>query len=812
MTTRLIVTYVRRAAGDEGVVRLLQVSGVGSTAEELEDPRRWCSYADKIALFEGAATVLGEPDVARRIGSSGLSANVLPALVPLLRAFGGPSQLLRNVARAAAKFSTSATMEAVEIRRTEALVTYRLLPPHVPSAHDCAYTAGVLAQVGPIFGLPEATVVHDECQVLGAAHCTYRVSWTRDLRLRSRRARRHEAIALEAVDAIEDAERRQETAAALLRLSRSLADLTTVEETAQRLAEATSDAVGCDRSSVLLWDREAGRFTTRGLCGYPAHLEEAAWRVVIEPALDDEAALQSVDEPSIVARVDASGRLAALMDEFQLGHNALVPLRSRRRLLGVMNASWAATSPALDDPHLGERLASLADQAATAFENARLLETVQRQAMHDGLTGLANQTLFADRVRHGLAGARRTGGELALAVLDLDRFKTVNDSLGHAVGDELLVEVGRRLCASVREIDSVARMGGDEFTLLLAGPDSRAAAEHAAERVLAAFEAPFEVGGHLLRVTPSIGFALHPSHGCELDDLLKRADAAMYQAKAAGRNTWAIYTSGMSEQAYDRLTLEADLFRAVAGHELRIAYQPVVRLADGAVVGAEALVRWAHPAFGVLTPDEFIPIAEEVGIITEIDGWVLRQACLDLGRAQMAGRPPARVSVNVSGRSLTHPALGERLADAIAAGGIRPEQLVLEVTETVTSEEVSGVTEALAELRALGVRIAVDDFGRGHSALARLDQLPMDQLKIDKAFLRDIGSADDEAPVVSAIIAMGRGLGLEVLAEGVERPEQLAFLQARGCDLAQGYLFGRPSLGPLRDVLGLAKSSTPADT
>ncbi len=800
-TTRLILTYVRREAGDEAVDRLIVLSGVDATMAELEDARRWWSYEDKVALFEAAAVVLGQPDVAHRIGASALSANVLPALIPLLRAFGGPSQLLRNVARASTKFSTSGVMEALEVRRRHAVVTYRLLPPHVPNRHDCAYTAGVLAQVGPIFGLPEATVVHETCQVRGAQQCTYEVSWARDARFRSKRTRHHEVLALEATAAIDAAQRREDTAAALLRLSRSVADVSSVADTAQRLAEAIPDVVHSDHATVLLWDEVKASFVVGGTSGLPADLEARAQDFRIDPSWFDQPGVPPIDEPTLIARSEASAPVKMVLEAFEVTHVAFVPVRSRGTMLGLLVATWSTTTPDAADVQLEERLRGLADQAASALENARLLETVRRQALHDGLTGLPNQALFADRVRLALARAQRSGDELTIAVLDLGRFKTVNDSLGHACGDELLIEVGRRLQASVREIDTVARMGGDEFTLLLPGPDGAAAAEQIAARMLAAFEDPFEVSGHLLRVSPSIGFALHPQHGDELDDLLKRADAAMYQAKASGRNTWAIYTSGMSEQAYDRLTLEADLFRAVPEHQLVIAYQPVVRIADGAVVGAEALVRWAHPDLGVLLPDQFIPIAEEVGLVADIDAWVLRRACADLGRAGLHADGPGGVAVNVSGRSLTHPSFAQSVSVAIRNGGIRPDQLVLEVTETVTVDEASGVVEALGDLRRLGVRVAVDDFGRGHSALARLEQLPIDQLKVDKAFLREIRCADAEAPVASAIIAMGLGLGLEVLAEGVERPEQLAFLKSRGCDLAQGHLFGRAAAVPLLDVL-----------
>ncbi|MEX2659917.1 MAG: EAL domain-containing protein [Acidimicrobiales bacterium] len=802
VTTRLILDYVRRSAGVDGVARLLELSALGHTAEELEDTGRWWSYTDKIALFDGAAIVLRDPDVAREIGRSALSANVPLALLPMLRAFGGPRQLLRNVARASKKLSTSAEMEAVEIHRTSAVVAYRLLPPHVPSTHNCAYTAGVLAQVGPIFGLPEAKVAHADCQVSGAERCTFHVSWVGDGHLRFGRSRQREALGLEAAAAIEEAQRREDTVATLLRLARSLADVTTVRETAQRLAESVADVIGSDRATVLLWDGAQHRYLTAGAAGLPTDLAFEALHLRLEAALLDEESLTSVHAPSLVTREGAGTPLASLLDHFGLSHIAVVPVRSPRGPVGLLLASWTGSlPPAADDPHLVERLNGLADQAATALENAMLLETVRRQALHDGLTSLPNQSLFADRVRLGLARARRHREELAIGVLDLDRFKSVNDSLGHACGDDLLVQVGRRLQDSVREIDTVARMGGDEFTLLLPGPDGAASADGTAARILAAFEEPFVVGGHMLRMTASLGFALFPHHGEELDDLLKRADVAMYRAKDAGRNTWTVYESGMSAHSHDRLTLGADLFRAVQDDQLLVAYQPVVQVGDGAVVGAEALVHWAHPSLGVLAPDQFMPIAEEGGLAADIDGWAIQRACHDLGRANVGRDRPAQVSVNVSGRSLTHPAFAQQVAAAISNGGIRPDQLVLEVTETFTVGDGSGVAEALADLRSQGVRVALDDFGSGHSALACLADLPVDQLKVDESFLAGIDPGHDEAPVTSAIIAMGLGLGHEVLAMGVDRPEQLAFLRTKGCHLAQGPLFGDPTVGPLEDAL-----------
>ena len=337
-------------------------------------------------------------------------------------------------------------------------------------------------------------------------------------------------------------------------------------------------------------------------------------------------------------------------------------------------------------------------------------------------------------------------------------------------------------------------MGGDEFTLLL--PDVGECGEHAAaDRILEAFVPPFDIEGHRLRVSPSIGLAAYPDDGETFAQLFKCADVAMYRAKEKGRNTWASYASGMAERTYDRLTLEADLYRALQRRELRVAYQPIARLADGHVIGTEALVRWAHPTLGLLLPGEFLPIAEDLGLMAEVDGWVLRHACLELGAAAAKGVEVGRVAVNLSARTLLHPALERLVGDALAAGGIEPARLVVEVSEEITADPSGAVSDALRALRALGVRVALDDFGRGHSSLGRLEQLPIDQLKVDAIFLGAIHSPDAPAPVAEAIVAMGKGLGLEVLAEGVETEEQRAFVTRVGFDLAQGWAFGRPTAG-----------------
>jgi diguanylate cyclase (GGDEF)-like protein len=577
------------------------------------------------------------------------------------------------------------------------------------------------------------------------------------------------------------------TAEVLLGLARSLAAVTTSLEAAQRIAEAVPAVAGCDRACLLL--PEDGTFVVRGLAGRPLVPDALTDRLAIGP---DQLGVPIDELPAtIVCRLeDAPPAAREPMLHFGIEALAVVAIRVRGAVAAILTADWLDASRLPDEQVLGPRLTSIADQASTALSNAGLLDRVRHQALHDALTGLPNQTLFDDRAATALARARRHGDRVAVAVLDLDRFKTVNDSLGHRAGDDLLVQVADRLRGAVRSPDTVARMGGDEFTLLL--PELQAHGEAVvAERLLAAFEAPFDVEGHQIRVSPSIGLAAFPDDGDTHERLLRNADAAMYRAKENGRNTWATYASGMTERAYDRLTLEADLYRALERRELRLGFQPVARVSDRGRVAVEALVRWSHPSFGVLGPGEFLPLAEEVGLVAELDAWVLRQACLELGRADAAGTTPSRVAVNLSARSLAHPSLARVVAEALAYGGLAPDRLIVEVAESVTAQPADGVLEALADLRSTGVAVALDDFGRGHSPLADLADLPLDMLKIDRSFLAGVRSASDESPVLAAVIGMAHGLGLEVVAEGVETEEQLAFVARLGCDLAQGYLLGR---------------------
>jgi diguanylate cyclase (GGDEF)-like protein len=442
--------------------------------------------------------------------------------------------------------------------------------------------------------------------------------------------------------------------------------------------------------------------------------------------------------------------------------------------------------------HDGKLLDALATVASGALENANLVEQIKHQAFHDAMTGLPNQLLFEETVSLALAERRRPERKVAIFLLDLDRFKRVNDSLGHPAGNELLQEVARRLTGVVRGGDTVARMSGDEFTVLVTGLRSTGEAAYVAEKVMAVFRAPFVVAGQELYVTASLGIAIAPDDGTRPSVLLKNADTAMYRAKDRGRNCFEIYSVEMNSAAEARLALEGDLHQALDSGQLRVVYQPQIDLLTGRLIGVEALARWDHPTLGPISPDTFIPLAEESGLIVELDDWVMRTACAQVRAWRDAGLPPVRMAVNLSGRAFWRARIVERVTETLAVTGVNPEQLELEVTESMAVDAVADTRPLFRELEALGVRLAIDDFGTGYSALGRLQGLPFHTLKIDRSFVVGVENPHDEAPIVAAMIAMAHALKLEVVAEGVETEAQQSFLARNGCDMAQGYLFSRP--------------------
>ncbi|HAQ74543.1 MAG TPA: GGDEF domain-containing protein, partial [Pseudomonas sp.] len=421
-------------------------------------------------------------------------------------------------------------------------------------------------------------------------------------------------------------------------------------------------------------------------------------------------------------------------------------------------------------------------------------QRIHRLAYYDGLTQLPNRTLFQDRLYNSLQQAARQGDWVVLLFLDLDRFKPINDSLGHAAGDRMLKDVAARLAACVDEDDTVARMGGDEFTFLLATcadrDDALKRAIHAAECILQSLKMPFSLSGREFFVTASIGIALSPQDGDDLSQLMKNADTAMYHAKARGKNNFQFYQADMNARALERLELESDLRHALEQRQFVLHYQPQF-LADGlTLAGVETLLRWQHPVRGLVPPGDFIPALEELGLIADVGDWILDEACRQIATWQAAGRSVPRVSVNLSARQFGDGALEQRIARTLQASGISPSCLELELTESILMQEVGEAMRMLESLKRLGLSIAVDDFGTGYSSLNYLKRFPIDVLKIDRSFVDGLPAGEQDAQITRAIIAMAHSLGMTVIAEGVETQAQLDFLREHGCDEVQGFLLG----------------------
>ena len=417
---------------------------------------------------------------------------------------------------------------------------------------------------------------------------------------------------------------------------------------------------------------------------------------------------------------------------------------------------------------------------------------LEHRARYDTLTGLPNRVLLGDRIERAIAYARQHGQSLWVVALDLDQFKYVNDSLGHPAGDRLLKQAGQRICTAVGPADTAARTGGDEFVLLLV---DRAGADQAAATVgdvLHAVGQPFEDGGQRIHVGCSAGIASFPADGDDAETLVKHAEIAMYGAKEAGRNTLRFFLPGMNERVLDRLALAEALRDALCDGQFELHYQPQLALASGRVAGMEALIRWRHPQLGMLGPDRFIALAEDTGLIVPIGAWTLRSACLQAAEWQRAGHGPLRVAVNLSSRQFREPELAQLVRSTLDETGLPPSCLELELTESLVMDDVELAIATMRELKAMGVQLAIDDFGTGYSSLAYLKRFPIDVLKIDQSFVRDIETDAGSAAMVAAIVSLSHDLGMRVIAEGVETAPQRDFLRERGCDEIQGYLFSRP--------------------
>ena len=920
-TMCLTVRYVREKAGDDGVRRMLALAHEDRSAAELEDEHRWSTYEQKIALWEAAAVVLDDPVVSRHIGESALRHSVGASLRVLLRTLGSPGLVLSNIAKAGPKFSTVATMEALDVDRSSAVVTYELHEHKTPNFFDCQCNIGLISVIGPLFGIPPLSVEHLECQVDGAPRCRYDVRWSPRSRLpwrrRVRRAHLEEqlsamsghleslqstaadlvadddvqavlgrivaragvavsatryllavrasdgaplsvhadgyateeearragtellelphggrfnnaivmdvassrrtygrlaafydghtffeeerrllaayarsaAAALDAATALEAARQRGATAQALLDLARALAEVSSAPAVAQKLAESMPAVVEAQVGLVFLWDPNEHILTAHGRHGWPDHVHDQVGALALRPS--EHAALQSfVSNPGpVLNRADEieDEWLRDLVGSFEVETLACVPIEHHGELLGLAVAGFGSGRAPAAHTQVLDRMAGVADQAATALRNAWLLERVRRQALHDTLTGLANRALFEELVTGALARSSRDGTRPALLFVDLDRFKRVNDSLGHDHGDRLLCEVADRVGLALRAGDALARVGGDEFAVLLHDVD-RSLALQLAERIRAALTEPVSLDGQPVVVSASIGIAIFPEDGRTYDELLRHADLAMYDAKERGRNTCREYQPGGSAPGRSRLALETELRRALLDDQLVLMFQPEVDLASGQVVALEALVRWDHPVLSRLAPERFLRTAEEAGLSLALDAWVLRTACR-AAQTWRQQRPDLRIAVNVAAANCARPELVDAVGVALRESGLDPSALELEIKETAALDASPDALDVLGAVRDMGVSLALDDFGTGYSLFGRLRDFSVERVKIDGSFVR--ASTEDDS-IVPAIVTMCHGLGLEVAAVGVETAEQLALVQGQGCDLVQGFLVGRP--------------------
>jgi diguanylate cyclase (GGDEF)-like protein/PAS domain S-box-containing protein len=466
-------------------------------------------------------------------------------------------------------------------------------------------------------------------------------------------------------------------------------------------------------------------------------------------------------------------------DEYRILHKDGSYVWTLSRGLAVRDATGVATRMAGSQTNISDR--------------KRAEEELVRSALYDPLTGLANRALFAERLRHASKLAARGDYHFAVLLLDLDRFKFVNDSLGHEFGDKLLIGIARRLESCLRPGDTVARLGGDEFTILLHNINQAADATGVAERILREMAIRFQLGGHDVFSSASIGIALSmPEYSGSQGDMLRDADIAMYRAKGLGRSRFAVFNQEMHAAAASSLELEGQLRKALGRREFVVYYQPIIDLESGRICSCEALVRWNHPTRGLLAPGQFIPLAEETGLITSIGEWVLMTACGQARKWQDAGLPALSVAVNLSAKQFRGGGLCTSVEQALEASGLEPERIELELTESVIMDGAEEAAVTLRKLKALGVRLSLDDFGTGYSSLSYLKKFPFDTLKMDRSFVSELPHKSQDAAIATAIITLAHGLNLTVIAEGIETPEQYEFLRTGRCDEAQGYLMSRP--------------------
>ncbi|WCB96665.1 hypothetical protein DSM104299_05430 [Baekduia alba] len=647
----------------------------------------------------------------------------------------------------------------------------------------------VVARAGDPFTFEERTLLRG---MAGGLALTLRLLETigaeRGLRTRADRA------AAENVRLLETLRKRQRVLEAMARIQRAISRREPLQGVLETIVGAAGELLGDDAPALLLVDPDD-----------PGWLDVAAQRGYDAMLSADECHGRHRVGIGITGRAVAEARLI-VVEDYQSGAEALgpwlrhglqaamaAPVHEDGRVIGTLLLSSFREGRVFTRAEQ-DMLSSFAEHASLALTDARRVDTMLHQALHDALTGLPNRALFTDRIQHALTQGRRRGTACGVIFLDLDRFKTVNDSLGHAAGDELLVAVARRIDESLRSADTAARLGGDEFAVLLEDLSGVEEAGLVAERISDALTAPIEVQGREVYVKASIGIAVGRSVASEL---LRQADVAMYRAKAEGKGRTLVYEESMQAEVVERLELESELLRAIERDDIDVHYQPVIALDGKTLAGFEALARWTHPVRGLVPPPQFIPLAEENGSIVALGRHVLRTACRQAARWETefptSAASPRIMSVNLSGRQLEDPNIVADVAAALADTGLPASALVLEITETVLMHDTEATIARLTALKALGVRLAVDDFGTGYSSLRYLRRFPIDILKMAKPFVDGLDPGDDEGRALArAIVELATSLKLACIAEGIEAGAQADVLQELGCGLGQGFHFARP--------------------
>ena len=634
---------------------------------------------------------------------------------------------------------------------------------------------------GAVFSVPVVSARHHYGALAVDGHGGVFAEHSRDALLTYARLA---AAALDSADALESARLEANSARVLLELSSSLSRIAATGDVVAQILDAVPALIDCDRVAVFLaesdgYDGGVTEFRLAASSGYPSEVTALL-------------ANRPFDSSACAASHGAYGISYTPAWEFGTIGAITAPIRLGEQVIGHLVAGVTTRPERLSiTPEIAERLKGLAAQAAISLSNARLVDQIRHQALHDALTGLPNRSLVLDRAEQMLARAHRGFVPMAALFVDLDGFKDVNDSFGHGVGDQLLKAVTARLSATMRSSDTVGRLGGDEFVILVDGGSLDAGVGLVAERILSVLRAPFDVDGIgvPLRVSASIGVATGPRPSAA--ELLRDADIALYQAKAAGKDQYVVFEPEMHAAVLDHHQLESDLHEALPRGQFFLDYQPIFNLHSGLTTGAEALLRWRHPTRGVLAPDSFIPSLEESGLICEVGRWVLHEACRQ-GAVWHSMGHRIEISVNVSPRQLETDRLLEDVKDALGEADLDPRFLTVEITETAIMKNMADAVPRLAGLKALGVRIAVDDFGTGYSSLAYLQRLPVDTLKIDRSFVSSIAESPESVAMVGTLVQLGRTLGLQTLAEGIEDHDQCIQLQREECESGQGFLYARP--------------------